>query len=44
MKKKRTDFAIIVPKSALRFALELIAHDNPQLKPRIKELLKAYGE
>ncbi len=41
---KRTNLVIVVPRFALRFVLELIAQDNPQLKPRIKELLKAYGE
>lgn len=44
MKNKRTNLVIIAPRFALRFVLELLAKDNPQLAPRIKELLKAYGE
>lgn len=41
---KRTNLWIIAPRFALRFVLELLAQDNPELAPKIKELLKAYGE
>ena len=41
---KRTNLVIVVPRFALRFVLELVAQDNPGLAPKIKELLKAYGE
>lgn len=40
--KKSADFAIIIPQSALSFVLELLAHDNPQLKPTIEKILEAY--
>lgn len=40
--KKSADYAIVIPQSALSFVLELIAHDNPQLKPTIEKILKAY--
>lgn len=39
---KRTNLEIIVPRFALEFVLELLAHDNPQLEPQIREILKAY--
>jgi len=41
-KNKRTNLKIIVPRFALPFVLELIAQDNPELAPKIKEILKAY--
>lgn len=40
---KRTDCAIVIPQSALSFVLELLAHDNPQLKPQIEKIRKAYN-
>ncbi len=41
-KNKKTNLWIIAPRFALPVILELIAHDNPTLAPKIKELLKAY--
>ena len=40
---KKTDYAIIIPQSALEFVLGLIVHDNPSLEESVKEILKAYS-
>lgn len=41
---KRTNLVIVAPRFALKFILDLLANDNPSLKPAIEDLLKAYGE
>lgn len=42
-KNKRASCAIVIPQSALSFVLELLKHDNPQLKPQIEKIQKAYN-
>lgn len=43
-KNKKTNLWIIAPRFALPVILVLLAQDNPGLRPKIKEMLKAYGE
>ena len=44
MEKKRMNLWIIAPRFTLPIILALLAQDNPGLRPKIKEILKAYGE
>ena len=43
-KNKKTNLWIIAQRFSLPVILALLAQDNPGLRPKIKEMLKAYGE